>query len=248
MKIAVVTTMNKRLYDEYGHRFFETYNWPFDCYVYHEDRMEEVIDKHSYGRDGKTPFFYRDLNVEAPQCKKFVERNNHRQIADKRKDFWKDGVRFCYKVYAYTDFLSTHRNYDGVICIDADSVFYKVIDEEWIKKNIHRDNCMMTYLGRPVYTECGFLYFNMKHSFIKLYAEEMARMYTEDLIYKEKQQHDSWIWDVVRLKFETQHGVQNYDIGDNQNGHVQARSILGPVYDHTKGLRKEKGKSPEARI
>ena len=248
MKILAVTTMNKRLYDEYGHRFFETYNWPFDCYVYHEDRMEEVIDKHSYGRDGKTPFFYRDLNVEAPQCKKFVERNNHRQIADKRKDFWKDGVRFCYKVYAYTDFLSTHRNYDGVICIDADSVFYKVIDEEWIKKNIHRDNCMMTYLGRPVYTECGFLYFNMKHSFIKLYAEEMARMYTEDLIYKEKQQHDSWIWDVVRLKFETQHGVQNYDIGDNQNGHVQARSILGPVYDHTKGLRKEKGKSPEARI
>ena len=90
MKIAVVTTMNKRLYDEYGHRFLKTYNWPFDCYVYYEDneKFHPVIDEHHYGRDGKTPFFYRDLNREAPACSKFVKRNNHRQIADKRKDFW----------------------------------------------------------------------------------------------------------------------------------------------------------------
>ena len=107
---------------------------------------------------------------------------------------------------------------------------------------------MMTYLGRPVYTECGFLYFNMAHSYVKVYAAEMEQMYTEDKIYKEQQQHDSWIWDIVRKRFETKHGVENHNIGDNQNGHVQARSILGPVYDHTKGLRKQKGKSPEARI
>ena len=74
------------------------------------------------------------------------------------------------------------------------------------------------------------------------------RKYTEDLIYKEKQQHDSWIWDVVRLRFEEQHFVKNFNIGDNKNGHVQARSILGTVYDHTKGNRKLKGKSPEARL
>ena len=250
MKIAVVTTMNKRLYDEYGHRFLTTYNWPFDCYVYYEDneKFHPVIEEHHFGRDGKTPFFYRDLNREAPACPKFVKRNSHRQITDKRKDFWKDGVRFCYKVYAYSHFITTHRDYDGVICIDADSVFHKVIDAEWIKKHIHRDNSMMTYLGRPVYTECGFLYFNMAHSYVKVYAAEMEQMYTEDKIYKCEQQHDSWIWDIVRKKFEKQHGVENHNIGDNQNGHVQARSILGPVYDHTKGLRKQKGKSPEARI
>ena len=231
MKIAVVTTMNKRLYDEYGHRFLKTYNWPFDCYVYYEDneKFHPVIDEHHYGRDGKTPFFYRDLNKEAPACSKFVKRNNHRQIADKRKDFWKDGVRFCYKVYAYSHFITTHRDYDGVICIDADSVFHKAIDAEWIKKHIHRDN-------------------SMTHSYVKVYAAEMEQMYTEDKIYKEQQQHDSWIWDIVRKRFETKHGVENHNIGDNQNGHVQARSILGPVYDHTKGLRKQKGKSPEARI
>jgi hypothetical protein len=33
MKIGVVTTLNKKLHKEYGHKFFETYNWPFDLIV-----------------------------------------------------------------------------------------------------------------------------------------------------------------------------------------------------------------------
>ena len=66
-------------------------------------------------------------------------------------------------------------------------------------------------------------------------------------IYKEEEQHDSYIWDVVRKRFEAK-GVKNHNIGDNDTGHVQARSVLGPIYDHTKGNRKLSGKSPEARV
>ena len=51
----------------------------------------------------------------------------------------------------------------------------------------------------------------------------------------------------VRKEFENR-GTRNFNIGDGKNGHVQARSILGPVYDHTKGNRKLKGRSPEARV
>ena len=231
MKIKVVTTYNNKLLKEYAHRFKETYNWPFELKVYNEDiNMYDNI----------------------PGLKKFVERNKNKQpISDykeKSKDFITDGVRFCYKVYAYTHEIIMTKDYDGIICIDADSVFYKKIDEDWIKKHIHRDDCMMTYLGRPSYSECGFLYFNMQHSHTKAYAEEMKLMYDEDLIYKEQQQHDSWIWDIVRKKFEVRHNVKNYNIGDTKEGHVQSRSILGPIYDHTKGNRKLKGKSPEARV
>ena len=32
MKIAIVTTFNKKLYDYYAHRFMKTYNWPFDFF------------------------------------------------------------------------------------------------------------------------------------------------------------------------------------------------------------------------
>lgn len=38
--IAVVTTLNKKLYKQYGHKFFETYNWPFNLIVYSEDMLD----------------------------------------------------------------------------------------------------------------------------------------------------------------------------------------------------------------
>ena len=227
----VITTYNNKLYKEYAYRFKETYNWPFPLKIYNEDEcMMKVL----------------------PELKEFVERNKDRQpYSDykvKGKEFLTDGVRFSYKVYAYTHAI-INEDVDGLICIDADSVFHKKIDEEWIKKHIHRDDCMMTYLGRgDHYSECGFLYFNMKHPDVIKYAVEMQNMYNEDLIYKEKEQHDSYIWDLVRKKYE-KNGVKNKDIGDGKTGHVQARSILGPVYDHIKGPKRKKlMKSPEARV
>ena len=229
MKIKTVTTWNNKLYEEYAHRFKETYNWPFPLKVYNEDEcMMKAI----------------------PDLKEFVERNKHRQpYSDykvKGKEFLTDGVRFSYKVYAYTHAMMTE-NVDGLICIDADSVFYKMIDEEWIQKHIHRDDCMMTYLGRGNnYSECGFLYFNLNHADTLAYANRMKSLYDTDGIYNLKEQHDSYVWDYVRKEFENR-GTRNHNIGDGKPGHVQARSILGVVYDHTKGNRKLKGRSGEAR-
>jgi len=239
MNIGVVTTLNKKLYKDYGHRFFETYNWPFDLHVYSEDMLNIP---HS-------DIIPRSIFDEVSSCEEFVERNKDKFKGDKYKDYWADGVRFCYKVYAYTDFIMNNEDYDSIICIDADSVFYKPIDVNWIKEHIHRDDCMMTYLGRPNYSECGFLYFNMKHKETKHYAKIMKDMYDTDHIYDLKEQHDSFIWDYVRLRFEKDKDVKNHNIGDRKVGHVQARSILGTIYDHTKGpSRKQKGKSPEARV
>ena len=74
----------------------------------------------------------------------------------------------------------------------------------------------------------------------------MKSLYDTDGIYNLKEQHDSYVWDYVRKEFENR-GTKNFNIGDGKPGHVQARSILGVVYDHTKGPRKLKGRSPEAR-
>ena len=229
MNILTVTSYNKSLEKAYAYKFKQTYNWPFKLKVYNEDI---------------------DMYDKIPNCHAFVERNKKKHkytsYEEKTNDYRTDGVRFCYKVYAYTDAI-LNEDADGIIGIDADSIFYKSIDVEWIKNHIHRDDCMMTYLGRPNYSECGFLYFNKLHPLTKEFAMEMQDMYNHDLIYKEKEQHDSYIWDVVRKRFEAK-GVKNHNIGDNKEGHVQARSVLGPIYDHTKGNRKLSGKSPEARV
>jgi len=223
MKIKVISTWNNKLFKEYAHRFLKTYNWPFELKIYNEDK---------------------DMYNEIPTLKKFVDENK----TDTLSSFERDAVRFSYKVYAYTQAILTTKGYDGIIFIDADSVFYKKIDEAWVKKHLHKEDCMLTYLGRPTYTECGFIYFNMKHTFIKQFAYDMRKMYDNELLFNEEQQHDSWIFDVVRTRLEEKYGIKNLNIGDNRNGHVQARSILGTVYDHTKGKRKIKGKSIESNL
>ena len=230
MKILLVTTYNTKLYQNYGFRFEKTYKehkWPFDKVVYNEDE---------------------DFYNKVPDLKKFVKRNKDRPVPP-AKGFLHDGVRFSYKVYAYTDAILNSKNYDGIIWMDADSVIYETIDEDWIIKHIHREDKMVTYLGRGTqYSECGFLYFNMKHPKIKLFASELKKMYDEDLIYNEIEFHDSYIFDVVRKRFQREENVNNHNIGDGQKSHVQARSILGSVYDHTKGKRKKTGVSPEFKL
>ena len=225
MKIQTITSWNNKLHKEYAHRFEKTYNWPFDLLVYNED--VDMFDK-------------------IPDLKKFIEKNKDREV----ESFKKDGVRFSYKVYAYTHAIeNASSDVDGLICIDADSVFYKSIDVEWIKKHIHKDDCMMSYLGRGSnYSECGFLYFNMKHDQTRNYARYMKKMYDFNEIYSLSEYHDSYVWDYVRKVFESELKVKNNNIGDDKGGHVQARSILGTVYDHTKGKRKLVGKSPEIKL
>lgn len=240
MEIGVVTTLNKKLYKQYGHKFFETYNWPFDLIVYSEDMLEIP----------NSNIIVRSIYDEIPECEEFVNRNKNRPVADTPAGFLQDGVRFCYKVYSYTNEIINNYDYDALIGIDADSVFYKMIDAEWVQKHIHRNDTMMSYLGRGNhYSECGFLYFNLKHERTKQYAEDMQKMYNTDELYNLKECHDSFIWDYVRKKHEKDYGTRNHNIGDGKVGHVQARSILGVVYDHIKGPKRKKLlKSPEARV
>ena len=237
MNLAVVTTYNQKLFESYAHKFIETYKgkWPFDLHVYSEDDMPWPTEPINT---------VKNLYKEVKGCQDFVERNKDKP---KPKGFLHDATRFCYKVYGYTDFILNRADkYDGVICIDADSVFYKKIDYTWMQEKVHRDDCMMTYLGRGnTYSECGFLYFNMKHPDVKNYAKAMKHMYDSDELYKLVEWHDSYIWDHVRKQFEHHHKTKNHNIGDNYKMHVQARSCLGEIYDHCKGNRKQYGVSAE---
>jgi hypothetical protein len=216
MKIRVITTWNEKLFQEYAHRFELSFkrHWNFPLTVYNEDK----------------DFF--DL---VPECKEFIERNKHRL----HKDFLRDACRFSYKVYAYTHAVINDTESDFIMGIDADSVFYKTINKIWIKENIWHSDRMLTYLGRgSQYSECGFLGFNMQHAETKNFARAMKEMYDKDKLFNLIEWHDSYIWDHVRKEFEAK-GINNYNIGDGGNGHVQARSCLGPIYDHTKGSRRK---------
>ena len=123
MKIKVVSTWNNKLFKEYAHRFQYNYNWPFELEIYNED--EGMYD-------------------EIPTLKKFVDRNK----VDIPLSFQKDAVRFSYKVYAYCHAIKQYSNYDFIMGVDADSVFYNPMTEDVVRKELYREDCMMTYLGR----------------------------------------------------------------------------------------------------
>ena len=236
MKVLVITSFNEKLYNEYARKFLKTYNWPFDLKIYSEKKFNIA---------------YKDFKViELGQdSKNFAQRNKNKLVG---KKYWLDGVRFSYKVYSVIESglqAINENTYDILIWVDADSVFHNPLTIDFIKEHIYKEDSMMTYLGRGVmYSECGFLSWNLKHKDTKNYFEAMKKMYNEDLIYKEKEYHDSYIWDLVRIRFEKEYNTSNINIGDEAGGHVQARSVLGQIYDHVKGPgRKVQGFSRESK-
>lgn len=72
-------------------------------------------------------------------------------------------------------------------------------------------------------------------------------MYDKDLIYDHREYHDCEAWDSIRKYYEKNYGVKNINITPQHvhHQHAQAISVLGKYYDHCKGQRKAKGRSPE---
>ena len=179
MKIAIVTSLNKSLYDYYAFRFLESYNWPFDCYIYHE----------GWAPESRNNIIYRNIYETNPTLKDFIARNEKRnQYSTEKNDtskiifgleFLKDAIRFSYKVYAKTH-LMMEGKYDYVIWVDADVVFTKAITEEELIQKILPKDYTICYLDRPEpprYPECGFVGYNLTNSHTKNFVEKLREYY-----------------------------------------------------------------------
>jgi len=226
-RTLVVTAFNERLYKSYAHRFVDTF--PTDLLtlkIYSEDVLD-IKSTHLH--------IHRD----------FVERNSYRPVSSYKFD----SVRFCYKVYAIAQALEDYAydDYDRLLWIDADTVFHKQIDEDWITTHLYKKDCLMTYMGRPnYYSECGLLLFNLAHPRTHNYINSVRNLYDTDNIYLLKEWHDSYIWDSVRQQYEAK-GNRFNNIGVEHKvkaGHIQAY-LFGEWFDHLKGKRKQIGYSKE---
>ena len=74
---------------------------------------------------------------------------------------------------------------------------------------------------------------------------DLEAMYTQDLLFREREFHDSWLFDVVRRRAERR-GALSYDIAEGvgmRTLHVLINSRLGSFMDHLKGGRKAAGAS-----
>jgi hypothetical protein len=200
MRIGIVTTFSDAGYEEYGKYFVES------C-------------KKFVGKDIKI-FFYVDNTHITPELN-FVIRNLEQSIPDltifknRNKDkvvgkFIKDAVRFSHKSYCIYH-AANNSDVDILIWLDSDTEIYDNIDKSYLTKFLS-EGTFTSYLGRPKYSETGFLTFDLRNPHSKEFFELFKWYYDSDEIYKLKGQLDCHVYDAVRVKLEEEHNIQNYNL------------------------------------
>jgi hypothetical protein len=255
MKYTVITTFHQPGLEQYGQRMIDTFeaNWPaeVDLVVYTENCNP------TFGRANSRAV---DIFTASPECVKFVERHRNNpeanggrgphndHIFSEKKAFKWQGVRFCYKVFAVEHAMNSIDS-DWIIWIDADSHTHSSVPIEWLS-TVCPDNCLASYLGRSdnYHSECGWVAYNKKNSLTVPFANDVAGMYKNDSIFKLKEWHDSYVWDVNRKRYRDQLGAYFYNLNPEPDtkglaGHPFINSELGRYMDHVKGDRKRQGHS-----
>jgi hypothetical protein len=267
-RLAVVTTCNAEGYEKYGRQMIASVDryFPDDVQVwlYAEGFTPEIPS----GRVNVV-----DLNAACPDLIAFKERhrNNPRARGEERRGRrpcvrvkWRvgsllpkvklkwidwgigyrwDAVRFSHKCFAIFD--AAKRCRADVLCwMDADVVVFESPPRAFLEGLVPPD-CLLGFLKRPGCSECGLVAYNLRHPSIDGFFATFQSLYTEDALFKEREYHDSWLFDVVRRRFEKRR-LKTHDIGEGvgvEAGHVFINSPLGRYMDHMKGGRWAAGAS-----
>ena len=222
----IITALNRGLLEEYGQDFLDTFpHKHLDLTVFSEDA------------------------VNIPHA-----RLTYTDFATKHKDkpthnYKMNAVKFSWKPQAIhtaldLDYIS---NYDSIVWLDADIVFLKDITQEWIDEHLRTEH-IMSYMGRPnYYSECGVLFFNLKHDNTRTYIQDVWDYYLTERVFELSEWHDSYVFDYVRSKRQLDNCWKFKDLGVDykvRGGHI-AVHLYGEWFDHRKGKRKRGAKSPE---
>ncbi len=129
---------------------------------------------------------------------------------DHPTDYRKQFFRFCHKYFALKDAvdLSLKMNVDYLIWLDADVETTQPISWEDLKAWLPGDGEVCSYLGRKDWdhSECGFMAFNLNGVLEVdggMFIEELFReFYLKEGALTEQQQHDSWLFDVKRARWD----------------------------------------------
>ena len=251
MKYTVITSFHNEGLKQYGQRMINTFEqcWPsdVDLIVCAENCQPEVT------RSNTRVF---DLLDQSADCRDFVQRHQNNPLAhgqagppevfNPRKAFRWNAVRFAYKVFSVA--LCAENVKSGwMIWLDADTHTHSSVPMPWLNQ-VCPDETMISYLGRgeKYHSECGWVGYNLDHPETRNFIKDFVDMYRTDAIFKEREWHDSYIWDVVRKRYQLANLFYNLNPShDNKGlaGHPFINSELGRYMDHVKGERKNLGHS-----
>lgn len=256
MKYTVITTFHQPGLEQYAQRMINTFEqyWPADVDLI-------ICAENCNPATSRSNTRVVDLLNASNDCRNFVERHKNNPYAHAQagppdvfnplKSFRWNAVRFCYKVFSVA--LCADQIPNGwMIWIDADSHTHSPVSVDWLGK-VCPSNAMISYLGRgeKYHSECGWVAYNLDHPQCRQFIQDFVNMYKTDDIFKEREWHDSYIWDVVRKRYQTTNTFFNLNPSVNDKGlagHPFINSALGEVMDHVKGKRKEQGMSKSKEV
>jgi hypothetical protein len=243
-KFSVVTTFNKKGFDAFGKEMIISFDkfWSKDIAlnVYYEDMNLPDIET-------SNRIFFSSFNEEVKKWYKFQSNFFLRELNKPDSpinSFYKySAIKFAHKIYAIEKQLEKNFS-EYLIWLDSDVITFKKIENSFIDTLVD-NNSYLTFLGREhvnFHSEAGFLIFNTKNKFHKIFWKRMMEMYDQGKLFDQNEWHDSYILDVVRLELEKK-SLKNINISlmglrwvDPLN--IFDNSVLGEFMNHFKGKRK----------
>jgi hypothetical protein len=247
----IITSMNERLYLEYGHRFFDTFDRRLELIVYHEDYSDSAGDKPPY-----IPEWAGHIHTPTvvPELYRWTTAHKDRPT----NSYKTDAVRFSHKVWAMWHAVMAYSGwteaYSGIIWMDADTTFKRMPTPKELVNYLDRAD--ITLYDRPEHPETGCIWFSTRHKEINAwnstyectarhFVNRLRLWYESDRIYELPEQHDAYVTGHI-LRTEFQGKWASLSETDRAPGrHPQAVSKSARWWDHAKGPRKMQGRSPE---
>lgn len=246
-----VTSFSPQGYEQYGKQFLQDFvaNFPQgqQIAVFYEGEANRPDIQDSR-------IWYFDL-LKDQQLVSFLARHKDNPIAQgvietpagRQINYRYQATKFVNKIAALTSGVlpsSTWR-----IWIDADITVDKQVPDDFF--NFLDPQYLAFYLGREGrgwdHSECGFVAYNTATPQGKTFLTDFRDMYMSDKIFLERETHDSWIFDVLRKRYEAT-GSQFFDLAaGSRKFHPWPHTILGQYMTHKKGP-KAKAKDPKAPI
>jgi hypothetical protein len=249
MEYTFVTSFRKEDYDVYAKKMLESVaeKWKPDDF-----RLVVYLEgyKDTNGLVQSPQIEYREIeNIDARSS--FIKRNSDKngRFAEAPYNYRFDAVRFCHKVYAYSDlaFQLIEDEYKGwLVWLDADTITKKMFKAEDAAKLLP-SNADIVHLGRIDidYSETGFVGWNMSMHNAASLIVDIRGAYDTNEIFGYREWTDSFVFTRL-LKIYEAHGARVCNLSEGVRGlAVFEQCILDEYFTHNKGNLKYNTTSPD---
>lgn len=249
MTYTIITTFHAAGMSQYGQTMIDTFDrhWPkdIDLVVYAENCQPsipssriKVLDLLSVSKDLVK---FKTRHANNPVANGLVAKDT--QIPFKDNAFKWDAVRFSHKVFAVIHACKTISS-DWIIWLDADTKTFADVPDDFLG-SICDPGAMACYLGRreKYHSECGWVAYNRNHPDLQSFVDRWRDLYVTDDLFRLREYHDSFVFDVLRKDFQAVRGTHFANISPESPGkgpgHPFIASKLGQYMDHMKGAKRK---------